>query len=240
MSKELFDNIKQNIKYKFLGRSVSISTINSKVKFSGCASISFKIEKQHFRHHIYLSEIGENSPFAAILGYDFISKYNILIFPEMSSSKINNEFIYFHNHQPRDNKKIKEIFQNHIHMKQLIEEKKNEEILENSQLTKFINAPPFIPENLKKPNNLEIVVQLAEKIIIPPEESLYCQATVKLHKNLWNIDLLFNPNSKEDRIKIYEGFYICFHPEDHRVLTEFSQTTENSKNRNKNFTIYIY
>ena len=110
MSKELFDNIKQNIKYKFLGRSVSISTINSKVKFSGCASISFKIEKQHFRHHIYLSEIGENSPFAAILGYDFISKYNILIFPEMSSSKINNEFIYFHNHQPRDNRNITEIF----------------------------------------------------------------------------------------------------------------------------------
>ena len=147
MSQELFDSVKQNIKYKFLGRSVSISTINSKVKFSGCASISFKIEKQHLRHNIYVSEIGENSPFAPILGYDFILKYNILIFPEMGSCKINSEFICFHNHQPRDNKKIKDIFQNHIHMKNLIEEKKNEEILKNSQLTKFINAPPFVPEN---------------------------------------------------------------------------------------------
>ena len=95
MSKEVFDKLKAQLKYKFLGRSVSISTINSQVKFTGCADISFKINKQHYRHNLYLSRIAETSPFDAILGYDFISKYNVLIFPEMGCCKLNNEFIYF-------------------------------------------------------------------------------------------------------------------------------------------------
>ena len=53
ISKELFDKIKVKSKYKFLGRSVPISTINSQVKFTGCTDISFKINKQHYRHNLY-------------------------------------------------------------------------------------------------------------------------------------------------------------------------------------------
>ena len=150
MSREVFDKLKAQLKYKFLGRSVSISTINSQVKFTGCADVSFKINKQHYRHNLYLSRIAETSPFDAILGYDFISKYNVLIFSEMGCCKLKNEFIYFNEQSTNTNKKIRELFQNNLKLCKEIEENMNENILKNSELTKFINVPPFIPNREKQ------------------------------------------------------------------------------------------
>ena len=132
LNKDLFDNIKSNIKYKFLGRSVSISTINSQVQFSGCVNISFKINKQHYKHNLYLSKIAPTSPFDAILGYDFMSKYNVLIFPEMGCCKLNNEFIYFNEQTNRPNKQITELFQNKLIECKQIQQDANEEILTKS------------------------------------------------------------------------------------------------------------
>ena len=53
MSKDLLDKIKAQLKYKFLGRSVSISIINSQAKFNGCANIYIKINKQHYNLYLW-------------------------------------------------------------------------------------------------------------------------------------------------------------------------------------------
>lgn len=48
LTRETFDKIKSQVKVRYLSRSVKINTVNSELKFSACAEISFKIDKQFF------------------------------------------------------------------------------------------------------------------------------------------------------------------------------------------------
>lgn len=246
MSKEVFDGIKNKIKYRFLGRTISISTINSQVQFRGCADISFKINKQHFRHNIYLSTISENSPFTAILGYDFISKYNILIFPDNGCCKLGNEIIYFNNHKPKSNQILPEAFTNTLEIENIsIEEKENDEILESSELTKFIDAKPFVPRKEETKSTILLNVLLSEKMTIGPGQQVYGQAHVKLPQNFLNRDIIFNPRIDDHKIKAHSALY-HFHADGDRdkYLTEPKAQTQPLPSDNEKFAksvnIYIY
>lgn len=48
----------------------------------------------HFRHPLYLFTLKSSSKFTELLGFDFILKFNIIIFPETKVCKIKDEFIF--------------------------------------------------------------------------------------------------------------------------------------------------
>ena len=77
-----FSNIKSNIKARYLSRSVKISTVNSEVKFLGCVEFIIKISNKNFKHNFYIISLQNHTKFVGILGFDFITKFNIQIKPE--------------------------------------------------------------------------------------------------------------------------------------------------------------
>ena len=83
------------VNLKFLAWTVTISTINSDVRFSFCVNLSFKIDKQQHKHNFYLVDIPQKSSFKGILGSDFLQKEAIII--NFSTGKIKRNEISFKN-----------------------------------------------------------------------------------------------------------------------------------------------
>lgn len=79
ISNQMFQKIKNHLSYKHIARNVTITTVNSKVKFYGCVQFTFKVGKLFFNQAFYTVDIDENSSFQGILGFDFIKKYNIIL-----------------------------------------------------------------------------------------------------------------------------------------------------------------
>ena len=71
---KFFHSVKAFVNLKFLARVVTISTINSDVHFSSCVNLSFKFDKQQYKHNFYLVDIPQKSNFKGILGTDFLQK----------------------------------------------------------------------------------------------------------------------------------------------------------------------
>lgn len=86
---DFFNNIKHKINYRNLSRNVRIRTINSDLNFYSCVEISFKIQKKFFKHSFYLSDIHSKS-FHGILGYDFITQFNVILLPHQNKCQIND------------------------------------------------------------------------------------------------------------------------------------------------------
>lgn len=101
IDKDFFHLLKQQVPYKFLSRKVSIKTINSIVKFSGCIQINIRVQGNHFSHNLYITEINNNK-FTVILGFDFLSKFSITIAPSFNAILYKDKKIPFVN----DNEKI--------------------------------------------------------------------------------------------------------------------------------------
>jgi hypothetical protein len=94
-AEKFFQDIKSFTKYKFLARNIAITTINSKVHFSGCIEIAFKIQSLHFKHNFFLVDIPGSSQFKGILGIDFLNKHAGIIDFANNTVKIKNEIIKF-------------------------------------------------------------------------------------------------------------------------------------------------
>lgn len=78
LPKTTFEQIKDVVKVTYLSRKVNITTLNSTLEFSACTQISFKINNTHFRHQFYVTNC-DSFNFHGILGFDFMSKYNLNI-----------------------------------------------------------------------------------------------------------------------------------------------------------------
>lgn len=78
LDKQAFENVRSSQKIRLLSRSVRINTVNSELKFTACAEISFKLDKQFFRHSFFISNL-ESHFFHGILGADFLKQHNVLI-----------------------------------------------------------------------------------------------------------------------------------------------------------------
>jgi hypothetical protein len=95
MNQHLFQIIKPHIKYTNLSRKVQISTLNSKVEFSACILLSFKIENLFFKHPVYISDFASQS-FEGILGNDFLVKNACQINFSSNCIKIKDQSIPFY------------------------------------------------------------------------------------------------------------------------------------------------
>ena len=167
-------------------------------------------------------------------------------FPKWDVANLINELIYFNNKITKSNKKISELFQNNLKLHEEILES-NEEILKNSKLTKFMNAPSFVPKDRRqKPTNEkseEIIVTLMGRITIKPDDSIYCQAQVKLNDDLMDKDFIFIPLKAELK---YTKLFINSTPWKikRRILTEFSDDDNNNEHKwckkIKTFHLYIF
>ncbi|GBN10034.1 hypothetical protein AVEN_216904-1 [Araneus ventricosus] len=90
-----YNDIKCDTKTRLLSRNVMIHTVNSHLSFSCCSEISFKIDQHHFKNPFYVANF-KQSTFAGILGYDFLSKNNVIIDTKNGCAKFDNfqaEFI---------------------------------------------------------------------------------------------------------------------------------------------------
>ena len=92
-TQNLFNQLKQNLTYKHLGRNVSITTVNSKVHFSACIQISIKIQNKSYPHHFYIVDIPSSSEFISILGFDFINKFHMILDLQKNTIQINHNTI---------------------------------------------------------------------------------------------------------------------------------------------------
>ena len=97
ISKIFFENIKEQIKARFLSRRVQITTINSSVNFSSCVEFTFKIQNQNFKHSFFVIDVQEDSSFKLILGYDFMRKHHIIINKDFLSCDIKGIVVPFLN-----------------------------------------------------------------------------------------------------------------------------------------------
>lgn len=86
IDQELFHNIKSFVTYKFISRKVVISTLNSKVDFSACVSISFKINSKHFKQHFFVTQL-QDKPFKALLGFDFLQANHVILDTHQATAK---------------------------------------------------------------------------------------------------------------------------------------------------------
>lgn len=78
IAQRTFEEIRSDTKVRFLSRSVRIRTINSELQFSACAEINFSIEKTPYKHPVYVASF-QPQYFHGILGFDFISQYDVNI-----------------------------------------------------------------------------------------------------------------------------------------------------------------
>jgi hypothetical protein len=74
-----FNEIKRFITFKNIANNVTISTVNSTVKFYNCVKFTFKVGKFYFNQMFYTVQLDESSSFEAIIGYDFIKRYNLVL-----------------------------------------------------------------------------------------------------------------------------------------------------------------
>lgn len=93
LCKSFFDNVKHKIKYKRLGTNVQISTVNSCVVFDACAEISFQINRQYFKHPFYIVSLENQSNFQAILGYEFMTRFQVKLTPQENNITIKDKEI---------------------------------------------------------------------------------------------------------------------------------------------------
>ncbi|GBO25309.1 hypothetical protein AVEN_162729-1, partial [Araneus ventricosus] len=84
-----YNDIKCDTKTRLLSRNVMIHTVNSQLSFSCCSEISFKIDQHHFKNPFYVANF-KQSTFAGILGYDFLSKNNVIIDTKNGCAKFDN------------------------------------------------------------------------------------------------------------------------------------------------------
>lgn len=92
---KFFQQIKQLIKIRYLSRSVKITTLNSTVNFSSCVEFTIKIESKSFKHSFYVVNIAEDSSFCALLGYDFLRKFRVVINEEYTGCHIHDLYVPF-------------------------------------------------------------------------------------------------------------------------------------------------
>lgn len=89
LSKRTFEAAKLlNFNYKHIARQVQITTIgNKRLKYSGCAEISFFIDNKRFKQPFFITdELDGNPDYQGLLGSDFLQKFNCIL--EMSQKKI--------------------------------------------------------------------------------------------------------------------------------------------------------
>lgn len=243
ISKAFFDKFKDKLSYKNLStRPVTVTTINSEVKFHGCIDMSFKINKINFKHNFYISTLSKNSSFDALLGYEFITKHNVLIFPEMGFCKISNNFVYFNNHEGNKyNAQVSEIFQNNINAIS----KPAENRMNKNDLRNHVDARPFIPKSANpeiiniedKPNDQTSIVKIAQYTSIPPNETYYVKAYTKINDKLFDTNLLLNPNNENSQLIINEAVYY-FHPTTDSGELEAEENNSPTQN-NRQQTLYL-
>lgn len=63
---------KHELCYKNVSRSVKIATINSQVYFSGCISLTFRLDNKYFKHPVFLTPL-KGKTFSCLLGLDFLT-----------------------------------------------------------------------------------------------------------------------------------------------------------------------
>lgn len=186
ISEEFFQSIKSFINYKFLARAVTISTINSKVKFSGCIDLSFKIEKFHFRHNFFLVNMPQKSNFKAILGTDFLKKEAINVDFAENVIKIRGETVPF---LQGNNPKVENL--------QVVQISTVEDIPQNTSLIEQANAKSNTTCHDKQVN---VKVKLIKKTIVSPKEKKYLEVKTD---NIPNVpEFLFEPVPQTKPIEV--------------------------------------
>ena len=118
----------------------------------------------------------------------------------MGFCKIKNDLFFFSNHHKNDNFHIAEKFQ--LNMNNLSHRVENK-----SDLTQFVNAPPFIPSTNSTSNSLETCkVKIHEKLTIPPGETYYAKGKAYLNSKFLNRDLIFIPKT-HPKLQLEEAVY---------------------------------
>lgn len=196
---DFFHSIKSFIKYKFLARAVTISTINSDVKFSGCVDISFKINSLHFKHNFFLVNMPNKASFKGILGTDFLRKESLVVnfnsntvkvreleIPFINSSNISQEVNCVVEETDVENKFCQNTYsQKKISKGQNVQKEKVS--LSNS--------------NNKKSYNKLNKAKLCKKTIIPPNEQMYVKVYTVNNINVAD-EFLFEPNVNNKNLKV--------------------------------------
>lgn len=100
LDKQFFESIKDNVTYKHLASSITITTLNSKISFSACVKISFKIDNCLFRHPFYIVDFSSQSQYKGILGNDFIISNKIIIDSANNTAAFGSKQLDFINKLP--------------------------------------------------------------------------------------------------------------------------------------------
>lgn len=196
IAKKSFDQLKSNLTYKMLSRRVKIATISQQVEFNGCAEISFKVGKHRFRHPLYLFNLKSTANFTGILGFDFLRKFNVVIFPEIEACKIKHDFIYFSNRSSNSNSYISQQFNQVVNQMQATPVHDNSP-QSNINFKDLLDAPPFIPNSAIQQNSINEdsnpIVKIKEDCIIQPHDITYLNVKAKVRDSFKNCDILFSP-----------------------------------------------
>lgn len=165
-------------------------------------------------------DLSQNAAFKALLGFDFIRKSNLKIYPDISARKIEHETIPFVH---GDDNHRSEYY-----------------MTKNINMNDFVNVPPFIPsshtDKNQDRNNIQpkgvnkkinaIMVKTTQKAIAPPKESLFVERKCSIPVTYQNKEVTFIPlqNEKND---------IIFHDGLHTYSKQISET-DNKCEKDKN------
>lgn len=123
ISSLFFNKHKNQMKYKFLGSRIKIQTVSGELYCQGSIECSLKINTAFFRHHFYIIQMPQSSPFNGILGYDFIKKFNLTLSPS-------DDLLWIDHHEVK-----------------LLSAKNNPDNFRASHVLS-IDAPPFFPSGV--------------------------------------------------------------------------------------------
>lgn len=144
MNCEAFDFIKSNVKFKNLSNHVYIKTVNSTLACNKAIELNFKVGNSSFKHVFYIVNIS-SSNFSGILGYDFISQYNLQILPSQNLIRLNEETLPL--------------------VTENLEHKKQTNHLSRSQKV-FIHKKTIIPPHDTVQVNLKVEGEISSKFIL--------------------------------------------------------------------------
>lgn len=195
ISAELFNSLKSFLHYKYLSRNVVIKTVNSSVKFLGCAEISFTINRNFFRHPFFLVDLSQQSEFQGLLGTDFLHKNAVTVDFQNSTLNFKDQKIPFyqreqvtHNNNVLHNLNLTE---DHSHSQNILENALNfsnseeNDSLTNNSVEALKNSSEPV-QNPKVPNNTILEAKFQNKVFIHPHEERYATLTFDTPHNMEN------------------------------------------------------
>ena len=189
---DFFHSIKSFVNSKFLARAVTISTINSDVKFSGCVNLSFKIEKQQYKHNFYLVDIPQKSNFKGILGTDFLRKEAIVVDFNTGKIKIKDNDIPFKNSSLDNQNSAINILNEPKNLSNVLYKDIDERIMHcNVNNVNENNSSVSQQVHINQKSGSPIIARSLCKVILPPKQQVFIQA--KCSDEYYFSKFLFEP-----------------------------------------------